>query len=112
MSKGYWIVRVDVDDPEQYQAYIAANAEPLRAHGGRFLVRGGRYEGVEGGARARNAVVEFPSYQAALDCWRSPGYQAAIELRRPVSTIDLIIIEGYDGPQPGGEPAAAGGEAP
>jgi uncharacterized protein (DUF1330 family) len=50
----------------------------------------------------RNVVLEFPSYQAALDCWNSPEYQAAIALRTPpVSTIDLVIIEGYDGPQPG-----------
>jgi uncharacterized protein (DUF1330 family) len=101
MSKGYWIVRVDIADPEQYRAYVAANAEPLKTHGGRFLVRGGAFSAVEGGSRARNAVVEFPSYQAALDCWNSAGYQAAIALRRSVSTIDLIVIEGYDGPQPG-----------
>jgi uncharacterized protein (DUF1330 family) len=46
-------------------------------------------------------VIEFPSYQAALDCYRSPAYQAAIRLREHVSTADLIIIEGYEGPQPG-----------
>jgi uncharacterized protein (DUF1330 family) len=100
MSKGYWIVRVDIADPEQYKVYVAANAEPLKTHGGRFLVRGGAFTAVEGGSRARNAVVEFPSYQAALDCWNSASYQAAIALRQPVSTIDLIVIEGYDGPQP------------
>jgi uncharacterized protein (DUF1330 family) len=100
MSKGYWIVRVDVDDQEQYKAYVAANAAPLSKHGGRFLVRAGRFECVEGSSRARNAVVEFPSYQAALDCWNSNEYQEAIKLRTPVSTIDLIVIEGYEGPQP------------
>jgi uncharacterized protein (DUF1330 family) len=100
MPKGYWIVRVDVTDQEQYQAYVAANAEPLRQHGGRFLIRAGRFQSMEGGSRSRNAVVEFPSYQAALDCWNSEAYQAAIKLRQPVSTIDLIVIEGYDGPQP------------
>jgi uncharacterized protein (DUF1330 family) len=100
MPKGYWIVRVDVDDTEQYKKYIAANAAPLRKHGARFLVRAGKYETVEGGSRSRNAVIEFPSYQAALDCWKSPEYQAAIKLRAPVSTIDLIVIEGYEGEQP------------
>jgi uncharacterized protein (DUF1330 family) len=100
MPKGYWIVRVDITDPEQYKAYVTANAEPLRKHGGRFLVRAGRFECVEGDSRTRNAVVEFPTYQAALDCWNSREYQAAIKLRQPVSTIDLIVIEGYDGPQP------------
>jgi uncharacterized protein (DUF1330 family) len=100
LAKGYWIVRVDVADQERYKAYVAANAEPLRAHGGRFLVRAGRFESVEGGSRSRNAVIEFPSYQAAVDCWKSPEYQQAIKLRKDVSTIDLIVIEGYDGPQP------------
>ena len=101
MSKGYWIARVDITDAENYQAYVAANAEPLKKYGGRFLVRGGRFENPEGASRSRNAVIEFPSYQAALDCWKSPAYQKAIKLRQPVSTIDLIIIDGYDGPQPG-----------
>lgn len=100
MSKGYWIVRVDISDATQYQQYIAANAQPLAEYGGRFLVRGGAFEAVEGDGRSRNAVIEFPSYQAALDCWKSPGYQHAISLRKEVCAIDLIVIEGYDGPQP------------
>lgn len=100
MPKGYWIVSVDITDQEKYKAYIAANAAPFKKFGGRFLVRAGRYENVEGASRSRNAVIEFPSYQAALDCWKSPDYQKAIELRQPVSTADLVIIEGYEGPQP------------
>jgi uncharacterized protein (DUF1330 family) len=100
MLKGYWIVRVDITDQEKYKAYVAANAEPLRKYGARFLVRAGRFENPEGTSRMRNIVIEFPSYQAALDCWNSPEYQAAIELRQSVSTIDLVIIEGYEGPQP------------
>jgi uncharacterized protein (DUF1330 family) len=100
MGKGYWIVRVDITDMEQYKAYIAANAAPLSKFGARFLVRGGRYENPEGTSRARNAVIEFPSYQAAVDCWHSPEYQAVLKLREPVSTADLVIVEGYDGPQP------------
>lgn len=101
MPKGYWIVRVDISDPERYKAYVAANAEPLKKYGARFLVRAGPFENVEGTSRSRNAVIEFPSYQAAVDCWHSPAYQEAMKLRLPVSTADLIIIEGYDGPQPG-----------
>ena len=100
MPKGYWIVRVDITDMDRYKAYVAANAEPLRKYGARFLVRAGRFENPEGTSRTRNAVIEFPSYQAAVDCWKSPEYQQAIKLRQPVSTADLIIIEGYDGPQP------------
>ncbi|MGN6084949.1 DUF1330 domain-containing protein [Trinickia sp.] len=100
MQKGYWIVRVDVTDQEQYKAYVAANAAPLKKYGARFLARGGRYEVPEGVTRARNVIVEFPSFQAAHDCWHSPEYQAAIAFRLPASTIDLVIVEGYDGPQP------------
>lgn len=100
MPKGYWIARVDVADTEKYKAYIAANAEPFRKFGAHFLVRAGSFENPEGTSRSRNVVIEFPSYQAALDCWKSPEYQAALQLRVPVSAIDLVIIEGYDGPQP------------
>ena len=101
MQKGYWIVRVDITDPEKYKAYIAANAGPFGRFGARFLARAGRMENPEGSCRARNAIIEFPSYHAAIDCWHAPDYQEAIKLRRDVSTIDLVIIEGYDGSQPG-----------
>lgn len=100
MPKGYWIARVDVADAAQYKAYVAANAGPFKAFGARFLVRAGRFENPEGSCRTRNVVIEFPSYQAALDCWQSPEYQAALQLRLAASNIDLVIIEGYDGPQP------------
>ena len=100
MPKGYWIARVDVTDPEHYKAYVAANATALRQHGGRFLVRGGPFDNPEGGSRSRNVVIEFPSREAALACWHSAEYQAAVALRVPVSTVDMVIIEGYEGPQP------------
>jgi uncharacterized protein (DUF1330 family) len=101
MPKGYWIARVDITDAEKYKGYIKANAEPFRKYGARFLVRAGRFETPEGTSRTRNIVLEFPSYQAALDCYKSPEYQHAIQYRLSVSTIDLVIIEGYEGAQPG-----------
>lgn len=101
MARGYWIGRVDVIDAEQYKAYVEANAGPFAQYGARFLIRGGAFETPEGTSRARNVVIEFPSYQAALACYRSAGYQAAKALRDPVSTADIVIVEGYDGPQPG-----------
>ena len=100
MAKGFWIVRVDIDDLEQYKLYMAANAAPFKKYGARFLVRGGKYETVEGTSRARNAVIEFPTYEAAVECWHSADYQAAFKIRHTVSTADLVIVEGYDGPQP------------
>ena len=100
MAKGYWVARVDVADAERYKDYVAANAVAFAKYGARFLVRGGRFENTEGGSRSRNVVIEFPSYQAALDCWNSPEYQRALAIRAPISTGDVIIVEGYDGPQP------------
>ena len=92
----------DVADPEGYKAYVAANAEPFRKYGAKFLVRGGTFEAKEGTSRSRNVVLEFPSYQAALACYQSPEYQRAIALRTPYSDADIIVIEGYEGPQPSG----------
>jgi uncharacterized protein (DUF1330 family) len=101
MAKAYWVVRADVTDPDQYQKYVEANAEPLARHGAKFLVRGGRFDCKEGSSRPRNVVLEFPSLEAAEACYRDPGYQRAIKLREGAATFDLIIAEGYDGPQPG-----------
>jgi uncharacterized protein (DUF1330 family) len=100
VAKGYWIARVDVRDAEKYKEYIAANAAAFKKFGARFIVRGGRFENPEGTSRSRNVVIEFPSYQAALDCWHSPEYKHALAIRAPISTGDLVIIEGYEGPQP------------
>lgn len=97
MPKGYWIGRVDVEDLDQYMKYVAANAAPFAKFGARFLVRGGAFECREGTARSRNVVIEFPSYEAARACYDSPEYQAAKALRDPVSTGDIVIIQGYDG---------------
>lgn len=99
MAKGYWIARVDVTDAEKYKNYVAANAAPLKKYGARFLVRAGAFENPEGSSRARNVIIEFPSYEAALECYRSPEYQEAIKHRIGASTIDMLLIEGYDGPQ-------------
>ena len=100
MPKGYWIAQVDVADTEKYKAYIQANAIPFKKFGAKFLVRAGRFEIPEGTSRSRNVVIEFPTYQAALDCWKSSEYQEALKLRLQVSIVDLVIAEGCNGPQP------------
>lgn len=100
MPKGYWIVHADVTDQEQFKAYAAANTEALKKYGARFLARAGRHTIAEGTTRARNTIVEFPSYQAALDCWNSPEYQAALKIRLPVATLHLVIVEGNEVAQP------------
>ena len=101
MAKGYWVGRVDVHDPDTYKNYVAANGAAFAKFGGRFLVRGGKYETVNGASRSRNVVIEFPSYEAALECFHSPEYQAALRAQAGSAEVDLIVIEGYDGPQPG-----------
>ena len=93
--KGYWIAHVELTDPEGYKAYQAANAKPFGMYGARFLVRGGRQEVVEGKVRSRCVIMEFPSYEAALACYRSPEYQAAKALRQGKGEIDLIVNDGY-----------------
>jgi uncharacterized protein (DUF1330 family) len=100
MAKGYWIGRVDVNNEEGFKPYAAANPAIFKKYGGRYVVRGGKFESPEGTARSRSVVIEFPDYAAALACYRSPEYQANIRLRQPHSTVDLVVVEGYDGPQP------------
>ncbi|MEN9631269.1 MAG: hypothetical protein RJA10_4497 [Pseudomonadota bacterium] len=101
MPKGYWVARIDVADMDTYKQYVAANAQPFAQYGARFLVRAGTFQPMEGSHRSRNVVIEFPSYQAALDCYRSPAYREAMALRRDAGMSDLVIVEGYEGPQPG-----------
>jgi uncharacterized protein (DUF1330 family) len=100
MAKGYWIGRVDVNNDEGYKPYAAANAAIFKKWGARFIVRGGTFENPEGAARTRNVVIEFPDVETARACYNSPEYQANIKVREPHSVADIIIIEGYDGPQP------------
>jgi uncharacterized protein (DUF1330 family) len=100
MAKGYWIARVDVHNPDAYKAYASANGAAFAKFGGRFLVRGGHFQLVEGTSRQRNIVIEFPTYEAAVECWHSPEYRAAKAKQEGGAEADILIIEGYDGPQP------------
>ncbi len=96
MPKGYIIARVTVDDPEGYKPYMEAAAAAQKLYGARPLARGGRFEPLEGEARARNVILEFPSYEAAKTYYYSPEYQAAVASRRPISTAELVLVEGVD----------------
>ena len=97
MPKGYWVANVDVNDLDAYRKYIAANARAFSKYGARFLVRGGRHEVVEGAMRSRIVVIEFPDYDTALACYRSPEYQQAKALREAHADGNLAIVEGWDG---------------
>ncbi len=96
MPKGYWIARVDARDANAYKAYVDAAVPAFRQYGARFLVRGGQFFAAEGRSRTRNVVIEFPSYQSALDCYNSAVYQAARAHRVPVSDAEIVIVEGAD----------------
>ncbi len=94
MPKGYWIAHVEVTDPDNYPKYIAANRAAFEKHGAKFVVRGGRYDAVEGIKGDRHVVIEFPSYEAALACYHSPEYQQALKIRLACSDGQAVIVEG------------------
>ena len=98
-AKGYWIGHIDVSNPEGYREYQRLSAKAIAAYDGRFIIRGGRSECVEGELRSRHVVIEFPSYDAAVECYRSPSYDAARRIRQANSSGEILIIEGYDPPR-------------
>ena len=104
MPKGYWIARLDVTDAETYKTYVQANAEAFAKYDAKFLTRGGPFTGMEGQNRSRNVVLEFESVEIALACYRSPEYQRAFDIRKNAAVADIIIMMGYDGPQPPEQP--------
>lgn len=95
-AKGYWIARVDVLDVQRFKAYAEALPGLVAQFDGRFLVRSGRHEGVEGVARGRNVVIEFPSYEMAMACWNSPDYAAVARLREGIALADVVVVEGVE----------------
>ena len=100
MAKGYRIAHVEVTDPDGYKKYVAANGVAFAKYGARFLVRGGTHVVANGAAKSRQVVIEFPDYAAALACLNSEEYERAVEFRDAAALVDLIIADGYDGPQP------------
>ena len=95
MPKGYWIAHVHVTDPEEYKKYVEGAREAFLEHDAHFLARGGQYNELEGAqGRERHVVIEFHSYQAALDCYNSDTYQSARGYRAEAGVATLTIIEG------------------
>jgi len=92
--KGYWVAHVTVTDANQYQKYIEGSAVAFKKYDAKILARGGQHTILEGNGHARNVILEFPSYQAALDCYNSPEYQMAKEKRRDAGIADILIVEG------------------
>ena len=96
MPKGYWVAHITVTDMDAYQAYRNLVPGILAAHGGKLIVRAGAQKIVEGEARPRTVVIEFPSLQAAQGCYSSAEYQAAMKLRTNASSGDICIVEGWE----------------
>ncbi|PBB17012.1 DUF1330 domain-containing protein [Mesorhizobium sp. WSM4313] len=99
MPKGYWVVSVDVSDPEGYKLYIAETANASRKFGARYLARGGKAEVVEGQGRSRIVIMEFKDFATALACYHSPEYAKAISMREGKAIADIIITEGCEEPR-------------
>ena len=93
-KKGYWIARFDITDPEPLKAYVAGAAPVFERYDARFLARGGAYDALEGQARGRNVLIQFPSVEAAVACYRSDDYQRARQHRVAVSTGEVVVVEG------------------
>jgi uncharacterized protein (DUF1330 family) len=91
----YVIGEIEVTDPAPYEEYRKQVLAVVTKYGGKFIVRGGRVESMEGGwAPKRIVALEFPSMEQALKWYRSPEYAPLIKLRQKAAQGKLIIVEG------------------
>ena len=91
----YVIVDVHITDPVAYEEYKRLTPGSLVAFGGRFVVRGGATETLEGGWRpGRLVVLEFPSAERARAWWGSDVYAPAKALRQASSRTEMVLVEG------------------
>ena len=100
----YVIAMIQVDDPETYSKYTSRTPPTVKAHGGRFLARGGTVDTIEGEPFTRRLVIlEFPSKEAVNSWFASPEYQKAKQYRHASSEAHILVIEGTageDAPEP------------
>jgi len=91
----YVIAEIEITDPTAYEEYRQQVPGVIAKYGGKYVVRGGKVESMEGGwSPKRMAVVEFPSMDQALKFYRSPEYAPLIKIRQKASRGKLIIVEG------------------
>ena len=91
----YVIAEVDVADPAAYEDYRKQVPATVAKYGGRFVVRGGKVEPLEGGWTPKRIVLlEFPSFEQAQKWYRSPEYAPLIALRQRASRGRLVLVEG------------------
>ena len=92
---GYIFVETEVGDAEKYGAYKQAVPAVIEQFGGRFIVRGGAMEVLEGAYDGRRVVVlEFPSAERAREFWASPEYAAVKALREGAASMTAVLLEG------------------
>ena len=91
----YVIVNVTIHDPIEYQEYTQLTPATIAAYGGRFIVRGGATEILEGSPTVgRIVVLEFPTATIARQWWNSEEYTKAKTIRHRTSTTEMILVEG------------------
>ena len=94
----YVIVDIAVNDPQTYERYKLLAPPSIAAYQGKYLVRGGRTETLEGDwAPARLVILEFPTMDAAKGWWESEEYAAAKALRQSSATTEMLLVEGFPG---------------
>jgi uncharacterized protein (DUF1330 family) len=99
MAAGYVIVEMKITDPERYKAYMAEAPATILAQGGEYLVRGGKFEKLEGNWNpARLAVLKFPSYEAAKKWYEESNYRQVREMRAGATEFfNMVLVEGVPG---------------
>ena len=88
-----WIANVTAPDPDSYAKYAELAGPAIAKHGGRFIARAARFVQLEGRERPRNVVARFDTVEAAVACYNSPEYQAALDHARGASERELMVIE-------------------
>ena len=92
----YVLGDITVTDPERYRDYTRHTESTLEPFGGRFVVRGGAHEVLEGDwAPGRLVVIEFPDADAARAWYGSERYREILPIRQEASTGSLVLVEGY-----------------
>jgi uncharacterized protein (DUF1330 family) len=91
----YIIVQIDVKDPEAYEEYKTLAPPSIERYGGKYIVRGGQVESLEGSWMPRRFVIlEFPDTVAARAWWASPEYAPAKSLRQGAAGSEMILVAG------------------
>lgn len=91
----YIVVEVDVHNPTEYEDYKKLTPGSLKNFQGKFIVRGGKTETLEGDwSPKRFVMLEFPTIELAKAWWASEEYAPAKELRQRTATSKMIVVEG------------------